>query len=215
VNALQEGPVLVTTAVSRRALPPAPAGPYRAIKRGMDITAAIGLLALASPILLMAAIAIRLSSPGPVLFRQRRIGRWSEHFTILKFRTMRTGTPDLASHLMGPGSSHVTAVGQWLRRTSIDELPQLWNILRGEMTLVGPRPALHNQHDLVAMRQAEGIDALKPGVSGWAQIHGRDGIPMTEKVARDRWYLDHCSLPIDLWIILRTAFTVFSSRGVF
>ena len=214
--ALQDGSAVGGVVTGKRsAVPAAPAGIYRVVKRSIDILAAVTLIVLLSPILIAAALAVRLSSPGPVFFRQRRIGRWSEEFTILKFRTMRIGTPDLASHLMGPGSSHVTQVGAWLRRTSVDELPQLWNILRGEMSLVGPRPALYNQDDLIAMRQAEDIDALKPGVSGWAQIHGRDGITMIEKVARDRWYLDHCSLPLDLWIVVRTVFTLFSSRGVF
>jgi O-antigen biosynthesis protein WbqP len=189
--------------------------PYRAVKRAFDWTAALALLLVLAPVMALAALAIRLGSPGPVLFRQQRIGRWSGTFTIVKFRTMKTGTPDLASHLMGPGSSRVTAVGRLLRRTSIDELPQLWNILKGDMSLVGPRPALHNQDDLIAMRQAAGVDALQPGVSGWAQIHGRDGIPMAEKVERDRWYLEHCSFGLDLVILLRTAITLFSSKGVF
>ncbi|MBI1796592.1 MAG: sugar transferase [Candidatus Eisenbacteria bacterium] len=185
------------------------------VKRGFDLIVAATLLIVLSPVLLAAAISIRATSPGPALFRQRRIGRRSVEFTILKFRTMKIGTPDLASHLVGPGSGRVTGLGYWLRRTSVDELPQLWNILRGEMTLVGPRPALYNQDDLIVMRRAAGVDALAPGVTGWAQIHGRDEIPMTEKVARDRWYLEHCSFATDLWILMRTAVTLFSSRGVY
>ena len=157
-----------------------------------------------SPLLVAVALAVRLDSPGPALFRQRRVGRASREFTILKFRTMRVGTPDLASHLMGPGSDRVTRVGRWLRRTSLDELPQLLNVLAGDMSLVGPRPALHNQHDLVALRQQAGVDALKPGVTGWAQIHGRDDLPLDRKVAYDRWYLEHVSLGLDLGIALRT-----------
>jgi O-antigen biosynthesis protein WbqP len=181
----------------------------------MDVAGAAVLLVLLSPLLLLAALAIRLDSPGPVLFRQRRIGRGSGEFMIIKFRTMRVGTPDLASHLMGPGSTRVTRVGRLLRRTSVDELPQLWNILLGQMSLVGPRPALYNQYDLIAMRQAAGVDALRPGVSGWAQIHGRDDIPLQTKVDFDRYYLEHCSVPLDLWILIRTVVTLFSSRGVY
>jgi O-antigen biosynthesis protein WbqP len=223
VNGLGEEPLAageaapgVASAEARaRAIPARPAGLYGLLKRLTDVAAGLLLLVVLSPLMLLAAVLVRLSSPGPVFFRQRRIGRWSTEFMIIKFRTMRTGTPDLASHLVGPGSHHVTAVGRWLRRTSIDELPQLWNILRGEMSLVGPRPALYNQYDLIAMRQVDGVDALRPGVSGWAQIHGRDGIPMREKVERDCYYLEHCSPGLDLWILLRTTLTLFSSRGVY
>jgi O-antigen biosynthesis protein WbqP len=181
----------------------------------VDLVVAGVLLVVLSPLLVAVALAVRLDSPGPTLFHQRRVGRASREFTILKFRTMRVGTPDLASHLMGPGSDRVTRVGRWLRRTSLDELPQLLNVLAGDMTLVGPRPALHNQHDLVALRQQAGVDALKPGVTGWAQIHGRDDLPLDRKVEYDRWYLEHVSLGLDLRIALCTPFALFSSRGVF
>jgi lipopolysaccharide/colanic/teichoic acid biosynthesis glycosyltransferase/glycosyltransferase involved in cell wall biosynthesis len=192
-----------------------PAGAAGAVKRAVDWTVATLLLVLLAPLLALIAVAVRLDSPGPALFRQRRVGRGSSEFTILKFRSMSVGTPDLASHLMGPGSSHVTRVGRLLRRTSLDELPQLVNVWRGDMSLVGPRPALFNQDDLIAMRQAEGVDALRPGVTGWAQIHGRDEIPMRDKVAHDRYYLDHVSPSLDTVILARTVLTVFSSRGVF
>jgi O-antigen biosynthesis protein WbqP len=198
-----------------RALAPRPRGWYGPAKRALDIGGALALLALTSPLLLLVSLAIRLDTPGPVLFRQRRSGRGSREFLIFKFRTMRVGTPDLASHLMGPGSGHVTKVGRFLRRTSIDELPQLLNILRGEMTFVGPRPALFNQDDLIALRQEAGVDALLPGVTGWAQVHGRDDVPLDRKVAYDRWYLEHCSLRLDVEIIVRTFATLFSSRGVY
>jgi len=193
----------------------APAGPYRFAKRALDVAgASIGLL-LSSPILIATALAIRIDSPGPALFRQRRIGRGSREFVIVKFRTMQVGTPDLASHLMGPGSRQLTRIGGFLRRSSIDELPQLWNVLRGDMTLVGPRPALHNQHDLIALRREAGVDALRPGLTGWAQIHGRDELTVEQKVRYDRWYLEHAAFGLDLWILLRTVLTLFSSRGVF
>jgi lipopolysaccharide/colanic/teichoic acid biosynthesis glycosyltransferase/glycosyltransferase involved in cell wall biosynthesis len=205
----------VHLAAHGRDITPRPAGVYRAVKRLGDIAVAGLMLLLLLPLLIVVATAIRLDSPGPALFRQRRIGRGTSEFTIFKFRTMQTGTPDLASHLVGPGSSRVTRLGRFLRRTSIDELPQLLNVLSGSMTLVGPRPALFNQYDLIAMRQAVGVDALKPGVTGWAQINGRDEIPMTRKVELDREYLECVSPLFDLRIFLRTAGTLFSDRGVY
>jgi O-antigen biosynthesis protein WbqP len=128
---------------------------------------------------------------------------------------MKVGTPDLASHLVGPGSSRVTRIGAFLRRTSIDELPQLWHLLTGEMSLIGPRPALYNQYDLIAMRQQAGIDALAPGVTGWAQVHGRDDIPLDQKVAYDHHYLEHVGPALDLAILGRTLVILFSDRGVY
>jgi len=204
-----------TTPVAGRALPPRPAGAYGVLKRAADGAFAAIALVLLSPLLAAIGLAIRLDSPGPAFFRQRRIGRGSAAFMIFKFRTMQTGTPDLASHLMGPGSSRVTRIGRLLRRTSLDELPQLINILRGEMALVGPRPALYNQYDLIAMRQEHDIDAYRPGITGWAQIHGRDDIPLDLKVGYDRHYAERCSAGLDLTILLRTAATLFSSRGVY
>jgi O-antigen biosynthesis protein WbqP len=184
------------------------------LKRSSDLVlAGLGLL-IASPVMLAVALAIRIETPGPVLFRQRRIGRGSCEFTLLKFRSMAVGTPDLATHLVDPGRVTVTRVGAFIRRTSLDELPQLWNILRGDMTLVGPRPALYNQYDLIAMRQAAGVDALKPGLTGWAQVNGRDEIPMEQKVAYDREYADRLSPAFDAGIVVRTALTLFSMRGV-
>jgi lipopolysaccharide/colanic/teichoic acid biosynthesis glycosyltransferase len=193
---------------------PRPAGAGAWGKRALDLAIALPALVLAAPVMLAVAAAIRLDSPGPVLFRQRRIGRGSSEFVLLKFRSMAAGTPDLATHLVQPGMVRVTRVGAFLRRTSLDELPQLWNILRGEMTLVGPRPALYNQHDLIELRRKSGVDALKPGLTGWAQINGRDEIPMEQKVALDRHYLDRVSAGFDLQILLRTAATLFTMRGV-
>jgi lipopolysaccharide/colanic/teichoic acid biosynthesis glycosyltransferase/glycosyltransferase involved in cell wall biosynthesis len=198
-----------------RPVPAAPRGFGAALKRATDLVAAAGLLVLLAPLLLAVAIAIQLDSPGPALFRQRRIGRGTREFRIVKFRSMRLGTPDLASHLMGPGSPRVTRLGRWLRRASLDELPQLWNVLRGEMSLVGPRPALFNQYDLIAQRQRDGVDALRPGVTGWAQIHGRDDLPLERKVAYDREYLERWSPALDVQIVLRTVMTLFSARGVY
>ncbi len=198
-----------------RAITPRPGGLYGAARRVVDVVVALTLLIVLAPLLAVVALAIRLDSPGPVLFCQRRIGRGSAEFIIVKFRTMAAGSPDLASHLMGPGSSWVTPLGKILRRSSIDELPQLLNVLGGEMTLIGPRPALFNQDDLVAMRQEAGVDALKPGVTGWAQIHGRDDIPLDVKVRYDRHYLEKVSPALDLVILFRTVGTLFSKRGVY
>jgi len=205
----------VTPTARARAIEPRPRGVYRVVRRLADLVVSGGLLLVLGLPMLLIAIWIRLDSPGPALFRQRRIGRGSGEFVIFKFRTMKVGTPDLASHLMGPGASTVTRIGKFLRRTSLDELPQLFNVLRGEMTLVGPRPALFNQDDLIAMRQAVGVDALKPGVTGWAQVNGRDEIPLQVKVDFDRYYLEHISPGFDLWILLRTAVILFSDRGVY
>lgn len=198
-----------------RPVTPRPAGMYGVVRRVLDVVVSLALLVVLSPLLILVAIAIKLDSPGPVLFRQRRIGRGSAEFIIVKFRTMAAGSPDVASHLMGPGSKWVTPLGAILRRTSIDELPQLWNVLVGEMSLIGPRPALFNQYDLVAMRQEVDVDSLKPGVTGWAQVHGRDDIPLDVKVRLDRYYLEHVSPGLDLSILFRTVGVLFSKRGVY
>ncbi len=192
-----------------------PAGLYGLARRLADLLVGLALLVLLLPLLALVAVLIRLDSPGPALFRQRRIGRGSSEFTILKFRTMKTGTPDLASHLVGPGSSRVTRLGRMLRRTSIDELPQLWHLVTGEMSLVGPRPALHNQFDLIAMRQQADVDALRPGLTGWAQVHGRDDIPLAQKVGYDVYYAEHLSPWLDLTILARTPVILLSDRGVY
>ena len=197
-----------------REIAPRPAGVHGLLKRLFDIVLSGAGLIVASPVLLLIAILIRMDSPGPALFRQRRIGRGSSEFVLLKFRSMAAGTPDLATHLVQPGAVRVTRIGAFLRRTSLDELPQLWNILCGDMTFVGPRPALYNQHDLIAMRQRSGIDALRPGLTGWAQINGRDEIAMEQKVGYDREYLERLSLAFDLEILFRTALTLFTMRGV-
>ena len=194
---------------------PLPGGLHGIARRLADVIVAAGMVVALAPVLLLLGLAIPLDSPGPALFRQRRVGRGSKEFTILKFRTMRVGTPDLASHLVGPGSSRVTRIGRFLRRTSLDELPQLLNVLAGDMTLVGPRPALFNQEDLIGLRQAAGVDALRPGVTGLAQVNGRDEIPLQRKVEYDRYYLEHLSPALDLMILLRTVITLFSNRGVY
>jgi lipopolysaccharide/colanic/teichoic acid biosynthesis glycosyltransferase/glycosyltransferase involved in cell wall biosynthesis len=197
-----------------RPIAPVPDGPAAWIKRAADIVLALAGLLVAAPVMLLVAIAIKLDSPGPVLFRQRRIGQGSREFILAKFRSMAVGTPDLATHLVDPRQVRVTNVGAFIRRTSLDELPQLWHVLTGDMTLVGPRPALYNQYDLIAMRQRVGVDAMQPGLTGWAQVNGRDEIPMERKVAYDREYLERHSLAFDARILFRTATTLFSMRGI-
>lgn len=184
------------------------------LKRAFDICAAlVGLIAL-SPVLLGLALAVRLDSPGPALHWSRRVGRHNRVFPMPKFRTMRTDTPDVATHLLTDPDRWITPLGRFLRRTSLDELPQLWSVLTGEMSLVGPRPALFNQDDLVALRTEAGVSALRPGVTGWAQINGRDELPIPEKVRLDREYMERMSLAFDLRILVGTALSAFSGRGV-
>jgi O-antigen biosynthesis protein WbqP len=185
------------------------------IKRLLDVGASLVGLALLWPVFLLVAMAIKLDSPGPIIFRQTRIGRRQIQFQILKFRTMRTDTPDLPTDQMQKLPSPITRVGRLLRRTSLDELPQFINVVRGEMSLVGPRPALYNQDDLIAAREAEGVHSIPPGITGWAQINGRDELAVPEKVRLDAWYLEHFSLWLDVRILARTITAVFSKRGVY
>lgn len=188
-------------------------GWYGLGKRAIDLTGSILALLVLWPVLLLIGGAVVADSPGPALFQQRRIGRRGSEFVIYKFRTMPIGTPDLASHLLGPEDRKVTRVGSFLRRTSLDELPQLLNVVRGDMSLVGPRPALFNQDDLVSMRRAAGVDVLRPGITGLAQIEGRDELGLQEKVAFDARYLREYSFRTDISIIGRTVLALVSGRG--
>ena len=184
------------------------------MKRLFDVAASGGaLLLLALPLLMLAAV-VRLTSPGPALYWSQRVGRGNRLFAMPKFRTMRIDTPEVATHLLDDPDRWLTPPGSLLRRTSLDELPQLWSVLVGEMSLVGPRPALFNQDDLVALRTAAGVDALRPGVTGWAQINGRDEIAISEKVALDAEYLRRRSFWFDLAILLRTVLPVVTGKGV-
>lgn len=192
---------------------PSPSMPYGLGKRLGDIVLSAAGLIIASPVLLVVALAVGFSSAGPVFFRQRRIGRYSREFTMLKFRTMHVGAPDVATHLLGDPERHLTAVGKFLRRTSLDELPQLVHVLLGQMSLVGPRPALYNQFDLIALRRERGIDTLRPGLTGWAQVSGRDDLGIPEKVLRDEEYFDRVSPAFDLKCLLLTVGAVFNQRG--
>jgi len=183
-------------------------------KRLLDMLFAGFGLIVCLPLVAVVALAVKLTSPGPVLYWSDRIGRGGAMFAMPKFRTMRTGTPVVASHLLVDPQSRLTLIGGFLRRTSLDEIPQLWNVVIGNMSLVGPRPALFNQDDLIRLRLAAGIDRLKPGITGWAQINGRDELPIPEKVAYDREYMERQSLLLDFTIILRTAAKLLGDRTV-
>ncbi|HEX3701127.1 MAG TPA: sugar transferase [Phenylobacterium sp.] len=184
------------------------------MKRALDIVGGVAGLVLLSPLLLGLALAVRLESPGPALHWSRRVGRGNAIFRMPKFRTMRTGAPDVATHLLADPDRWVTPLGGFLRRTSLDEIPQLWSVLKGDMSLVGPRPALFNQDDLVALRTNAGVDALRPGLTGWAQINGRDELPIPEKVKLDAEYLARMSLGFDVRILAGTAWAAVTGRGV-
>ena len=184
------------------------------LKRGFDIVVALAGLAVGWPVLLALALAVRLTSPGPAIHWSKRVGRGNRIFLMPKFRTMRTDTPDVATHLLEDPERWITPLGRFLRRSSLDELPQLWSVLVGDMSLVGPRPALFNQDDLVALRTAAGVERLRPGVTGWAQVNGRDDLPIPEKVRLDAEYLQRMSFGFDLAIIARTALAAVSARGV-
>jgi O-antigen biosynthesis protein WbqP len=172
--------------------------------RLVNLMGALVLLVLSLPLMLLVALAIRLDSPGPAIFKQKRVGQYDRYFTLYKFRTMRVGTPDLPSDMVPKDDQRFTKLGRFLRRFSIDELPQLVNIIRGDMNFVGPRPALYNQDELIAMRQAAGVNQLKPGVTGWAQVNGRDNIPLELKVELDKYYRDNRSWLLDIKILWLT-----------
>jgi O-antigen biosynthesis protein WbqP len=160
------------------------------------------------------ALCVRLTSPGPALYWSNRVGRRNRIFRMPKFRSMRIDTPTVATHLLDDPSRYLTPVGGFLRKSSLDELPQLWCILKGEMSFVGPRPALYNQDDLIALRTAKGVDALLPGLTGWAQVNGRDELPIPEKVKFDVDYLNRRSFFMDMRILVMTVGKVLGSRGI-
>lgn len=186
----------------------------RTSKRLFDVAGAATLLVVAALPMLAIALCIRLSSRGPALHWSRRVGRDNRIFWMPKFRTMRIDTPQLATHLLADARQWITPVGRLLRKTSLDELPQLWSILRGDMSFVGPRPALFNQHDLVGQRTARGVHRLVPGLTGWAQINGRDELEIPVKVNFDADYLQRQSLRFDLFILLQTFVKVFRQDGI-
>jgi O-antigen biosynthesis protein WbqP len=188
---------------------------YMKFKRLIDIILSfIGLLVL-SPIFLILIIAIKLESKGPVLFKQKRIGINKRHFNILKFRTMRIDTPkDTPTHLLENPAQYITNMGRFLRKTSLDELPQILNIFVGQMSIIGPRPALWNQYDLIAERDKYGANDVPPGLTGWAQINGRDELPIEVKAKLDGEYVEEISLLMDIKCFFGTVVSVVKSDGV-
>jgi O-antigen biosynthesis protein WbqP len=188
---------------------------YPYLKRPCDFVLALAGIVVLSPLLCALALWVRLDSEGPVLFRQKRIGRDKSHFYMYKFRTMRADAPsEVPTHLLEDPYSHITRAGRFLRRTSLDELPQLFNILSGRMSVVGPRPALWNQDDLIAERERYGANAVRPGLTGWAQVNGRDELPIVEKARLDGEYLARMGPLFDIKIIIMTALTALRGRGV-
>ncbi len=184
------------------------------MKRVFDIIMAlfVGLI-LCGPMLVI-ALAVRLTSKGPILYWSDRIGSGNRVFRMPKFRSMQVSTPAVATHLLQDAQSHLTPIGSLLRRSSLDELPQLWCILKGDMSFVGPRPALFNQDDLIALRTEKGVHELVPGLTGWAQINGRDELPIPKKVQLDVEYLKHQSFFFDMKILWMTAVKVLARDGV-
>lgn len=188
---------------------------YSRVKRIMDFfLSAIGLIVL-SPLFLILIVAIKIDSRGPVLFNQNRIGIHKTHFNILKFRTMQMDTPkDTPTHLLHNPEKYITRVGKFLRKTSLDELPQIWNILVGQMSVVGPRPALWNQYDLITQRDLYGANDIRPGLTGWAQVNGRDELPIDIKARFDGDYVKQMSFRLDAICFFRTIISVLKKDGV-
>jgi O-antigen biosynthesis protein WbqP len=179
------------------------------------ITAFIATIIFLPILIIPIAIFIKLTSKGPVLFKQKRIGQNKKYFNLMKFRTMRIDTPkDVPTHQLKDPQKWITPLGKFLRKRSLDEVPQLFNILRGEMSIIGPRPALWNQDDLIQERDKYGVNALRPGVSGWAQINGRDTLPIPVKAKLDGEYVKKQSFWFDIYIILRTALKLFKDDSV-
>jgi O-antigen biosynthesis protein WbqP len=183
-------------------------------KRAFDICFAFLLIIVLSPLFLVFALLIKITSRGPVLYWSDRAGKNNRLFRMPKLRSMRTDTPQVATHLLADPTFYLTSIGSFLRRTSFDELPQLFTILAGDQSFVGPRPALFNQDDLIALRTERGIHQLVPGLTGWAQVNGRDGLPIPVKVEFDREYLDRQSFAFDFHILWMTAFQVVRREGV-
>jgi O-antigen biosynthesis protein WbqP len=183
-------------------------------RRAFDLFVGVAGLIVLFPVLVACALVVRLTSRGAILHLSDRIGENNAPFKLIKFRTMRVGTPQLATHLLTDPQEQLTRVGGFLRRSSLDEFPQLINVVRGEMSIVGPRPALFNQADQIELRTKAGCHVLKPGITGWAQVNGRDRLSIPEKVEMDTWYCHNRSLALDLEIIWLTIGSVFSGAGV-
>jgi O-antigen biosynthesis protein WbqP len=184
------------------------------MKRTFDFILSLVLLLIVLLPLLLVALLVKMTSTGPILYWSDRVGRNNTIFRMPKFRTMRTDTPAVATHLLGDPERWLTPIGHFLRKSSLDELPQLLSILNGDMSFVGPRPALYNQDDLIQLRTRKGVHNLTPGLTGWAQINGRDELPIPVKVDFDEYYLKHRSFLLDLQILFMTFFKVLRSEGV-
>ena len=185
------------------------------LKRFFDIILSLVAIIVFSWLLIIIAIAIVVEDKGNILFKQKRIGKNKKEFYIYKFRTMKVSTPkDVPTHLLDNPESYITKIGGFLRRTSLDELPQLFNILKGDMSIVGPRPALWNQFDLIDLRDKNGSNSVRPGLTGWAQVNGRDELPIDVKAGFDGEYIKKMSIVFDIKIILMTVVSVFTSKGV-
>jgi len=188
---------------------------YKYIKRIIDVMLSLMGIILFSPVFLILIIAIKLDSKGPILFKQKRVGIHKSYFYILKFRTMRIDTPkDTPTHLLENPEQWITRVGKFLRKTSLDELPQIWNILVGEMSIIGPRPALWNQYDLIEERDKYGANDIRPGLTGWAQINGRDELPIDIKASLDGEYVANMSFIMDCKCFFDTIVSVLKRDGV-
>ena len=188
---------------------------YKYIKRGLDFFCSLLGLIILFPIFLILVIWIKLDSRGPVLFKQKRVGIHKSHFQILKFRTMRIDTPkDTPTHLLQNPEQYITKAGRFLRKTSLDELPQIFNIIKGDMAIVGPRPALWNQYDLIEERDKYGANDIRPGLTGWAQVNGRDELEIPVKAALDGEYVKRMSFGFDIKCLFKTVVSVFKHEGV-
>lgn len=184
------------------------------IKRVFDFFLAVLLSVIFLPLMLLVATAVKFTSKGPIIFWSQRVGKNNQLFWMPKFRTMLIETPNVATHLLVGANQFLTPAGSFLRKSSLDELPQLWSVICGDMSFVGPRPALFNQADLIDMRTAVGVHSLTPGITGWAQINGRDELTLSEKVGFDREYLQRQSLAFDIHILWLTGLKVFRREGV-
>ncbi len=184
------------------------------MKRLFDLAVALAATVILALPIVFVALAVRLTSPGPALYWSDRVGRHNRIFKMPKFRSMRIDTPAVATHLLQNPEQWLTPIGSFLRKSSLDELPQLWSILKGDMSFVGPRPALFNQDDLIALRTEKGVHELVPGLTGWAQVNGRDELPIPQKVQLDAEYLQRRSLRFDLKILWMTALKVLARDGV-
>ena len=188
---------------------------YSKIKRGMDFCLSLLGIIILFPLFALLILLIKADSPGPILFKQKRVGIHKKHFKILKFRTMRIDTPkDTPTHMLENPDKWITGIGKFLRKTSLDELPQIFNILKGEMAIVGPRPALWNQYDLIDERDKYGANDIMPGLTGWAQINGRDELPIYVKAKLDGEYVEKMGLKMDTKCFLKTITAVVKSDGV-